>query len=55
MDLSRRDVLGSGLTLLAGRAATTAANAQEVEHLWRRPHRFRDHERAGPLSVGHSL
>ena len=30
MDLSRRDVLGSGLTLLAGRAATTDANAQEL-------------------------
>ena len=30
MDLGRRDVLGSGLTLLAGRAATAAANAQEL-------------------------
>ena len=30
MDLSRRDVLGSSLTLLAGRVATTAANAQEA-------------------------
>ena len=30
MDLSRRDVLGSSLASLAGRAATSAANAQEA-------------------------
>ena len=37
MDLSRRDVLGSSLALLAGGVATTAANAQERTPMAQRP------------------
>ena len=68
MDLSRREVLGSSLALMAAQVATTAAERIEApaagladdksgdeRHLWRGPHRFGDHSRSCPLPVGHSL
>ena len=53
--LSRRDVLGSSLVLLAGGVASATAKAQESNTYGAALTGLGDHERARPFPLGHSL